>query len=166
MLVATTDRCPCGRAGTNGGCSCSDADLQWYKRRLTGPLLDRIDLIVDLQRPSPSPLTAPPLLDSLTAREQTRQARERQKRRLAGSDYTLNGEMVASTVHAHVRLDGAAQRMLDRAHRIGLLSARGSHRVLRVAQTIADLEHRDLVTRTDVSTALHLRDPSPPDDPA
>ena len=84
-------------------------------------------------------------------------ARERQRFRLGGCAARCNGEMDARLVRRHVRLDEAAERSLARAYAIGALSARGRHRVVRVAQTIADLEGHDRVTHADLLTALSLR---------
>ena len=91
------------------------------------------------------------MLDRVTA------ARERQRRRLAGTDASCNGEMDARTVRSLVRLDADAEGELAQAYGIGLLSARGRHRVLRVARTIGDLNGRDRVARDDVLLALSLR---------
>jgi magnesium chelatase family protein len=155
MLVAATNPCPCGFAGVGDRCECLEADLRRHRRRLSGPLLDRMDLLVNVERPTGSDLDAPPATDSATARERVAQARELQRHRFNG--VRCNGEMDAREVRRHVRLEPAAREALGRAYAVGTLSARGRHRIMRVARTIADLAHHDRVTHEDVLAALSLR---------
>lgn len=157
MLVAATNPCPCGFAGVGDRCSCGDADFRRHRRRLSGPLLDRMDLLVNVARPTEHELRAPPTTDSVRARARVADARERQQARLAGSAARCNGEMDSRLVGRHVVLELPAQDALAQAYEAGALSARGRHRVLRVARTIADLEHHDRVTQADLLTALGLR---------
>ena len=116
-----------------------------------------MDLLVTVQRPSDAELRAGPVTDSRAALARVTEARERQQRRLAGTGAACNGEMDAGTIQSRVRLDGRAQAALGDAYLAGMLSARGRHRVVRVAQTIADLEARDTVTDGDVLLALNFR---------
>jgi magnesium chelatase family protein len=157
MLVAATNPCPCGFAGVGDRCGCGEADLRRHRRKLSGPLLDRMDLLVTVTRPTEHELRAPPTIDSAGARERVVSARERQQARLAGTQTCCNGEMDVRLVGRHVRLDDAADRVLTRAYGSGALSARGRHRVLRVARTIADLEGSDEVGENHMLTALALR---------
>jgi magnesium chelatase family protein len=85
------------------------------------------------------------------------EARQRQRRRLQGTPARCNGDLDAGLARTLVRLEDDAKRELGRAYGVGLLSARGRHRVVRVARTIADLAGRELVSRDDVLTALSLR---------
>ena len=157
MLVAATNPCPCGFAGIGERCTCAEAELRRHQRRLSGPLLDRMDLLVDVRRPADADLRSPPRLRSAAALGDVVAARERQQRRLQGTGARCNGEMDVATVRRYVRLDRAAEAELGRAYAVGLLSARGRHRVIRVAQTIADLGSRDRVGQSDVLLALSLR---------
>ncbi len=157
MLVAATNPCPCGFAGVGDRCGCGEAELRRHRRRLSGPLLDRMDLLVAVERPTERELQAGPAADSAGARELVAEARARQRARLAGSSARCNGEMDGRQVRQYVKLDGDAERALARAYTMGALSARGRHRVLRVARTIADLRAHDSVTHRDVMTALSLR---------
>src|SRR5947209_2827253 len=152
MLVAATNPCPCGFAGVGDRCRCGEADLRRHRRRLSGPLLDRMDLLVNVERPTEQELRAPPATSSARACARVAEARGRQLARLEGSHARCNGEMDARLVRRTVRLEGAAQQALAKAYAMGALSARGRHRVLRVARTIADLEHRDRVRTEDVLT--------------
>jgi magnesium chelatase family protein len=157
MLVAATNPCPCGFAGVDGRCTCGESDLRRHRRRLSGPLLDRIDLLVDVRRVAEAELRGPPSRTSAQARDYVLQARERQRSRLLGTGASCNGEMDARLVRRHVRLEPAGEEALGQAYNAGALSARGRHRVLRVARTIADLDQHERVMRVDVLTALSLR---------
>ncbi|MBV9683166.1 MAG: ATP-binding protein, partial [Solirubrobacterales bacterium] len=157
MLVAATNPCPCGFAGVGDRCRCGEPDLRRHQRRLSGPLLDRMDLLINVERPSEEELRASPETSSGRARARVATARERQRRRLEATSATCNGEMDARIVRRYVRLEEPAERVLAQAYVVGALSARGRHRVVRVAQTIADLERHDRITQADVLTALSLR---------
>ncbi len=156
MLVAATNPCPCGYLGTER-CRCSEPELARHRRRLSGPLLDRIDLQVHVARPSAEELRGLAHCTSAGERERVIAARERQLRRLEGSRATCNAHMDAAQIRRLVRLDRDAERELWRDYDRGALSARGHQRVLRVARTVADLAGRDGVGRPDVLHALGLR---------
>ncbi len=155
MLVAATNPCPCGFAGVGDRCQCVDVDLRRHRRRLSGPLLDRMDLLVGVTRPTEQELRTAPVADSAAARDRVAEARERQRRRFGG--VRCNGEMDTREVRRHAALEPAASEALARAYAVGALSARGRHRILRVARTIADLAHHDRVTHEDLMAALSLR---------
>lgn len=157
MLVAATNPCPCGFAGEGDRCTCGEPDLRRHRRKLSGPLLDRMDLLVNVGRPTERELKAPPALSSAQAGERVALARERQRARLAGTGCRCNGEMDGRLVRRHVRLEDGAERTLGQAYSRGALSARGRLRVLRVARTIADLESSEDVSRAHLLTALGLR---------
>ena len=157
MLIAATNPCPCGFAGVGGRCACGEADLKRHQRKLSGPLLDRLDLLVDVRRIAAHELNGPPSITSAEARAVVIDARERQRSRFAGTGAGCNGEMDVRLARRHARLDDDAEAALSDAYQRGVLSARGRHRVLRVARTIADLEHHERVTRLDVLTALGMR---------
>jgi magnesium chelatase family protein len=156
MLLAATNPCPCGFAGEGERCRCSETELTRHRRRLSGPLLDRIDLLANLQR-DPRGLTATPFTSSPLAREKVLQARERQATRLRGDGVSLNSQMNLRLLQRHVRLEEKGEWMLSRARERGLLSARGEHRVLRVARSIADLDASDRVRERDLGAALAMR---------
>jgi magnesium chelatase family protein len=157
MLVAATNPCPCGFAGVEDRCTCGEADLRRHRRRLSGPLLDRMDLLVDVRRPDGDELRAPPRTSSAEVLFRVTEARERQRRRLGETAATCNGEMEARTAASVVRLDERADAELHHAYLHGWLSARGRHRVVRVARTIADLAGGERVGRDDILLALSLR---------
>jgi len=155
MLIAATNPCPCGYAGEGERCDCSEAELARHRRRLSGPLLDRIDLLVQLHRERD--LRAEAMTSSRRAREQVKLARERQAARLAGEGVAVNAAMDASMLRRHVVLDGRGEELLRRAAASVMLSARGQHRVLRVARTMADLHGSARVRAEDLGAALALR---------
>jgi magnesium chelatase family protein len=157
MLVAATNPCPCGYAGVDDRCTCSELELRRYQRRLSGPLLDRMDLLVSVERPDERELRGPATIDSATARACVGEARDRQLARLRGTAACCNGDLDAALVRARVRLEERALVALGAAYTAGTLSARGRHRVVRVAQTIADLGRHERVSEADVLLALNLR---------
>ncbi len=157
MLLAATNPCPCGYAGVDERCRCSETDLARHRRRLSGPLLDRIDLLAQLDPHAGPLLDAPILTSSAQARELVAGARERQAARLREHGVAVNAQMTAGMLRRHVALDEAGETMLSAAGEQGLLSARGQHRVLRVARTIADINGSANVRARDVGSALALR---------
>jgi magnesium chelatase family protein len=159
MLVAASNPCPCGYAGAADRCDCSEAQMARHRRRLSGPLLDRIDLLVGLERDLHGGLDGI-RTTSREARELVVRARERQAARLAGDGVRANAHMDAQMLSRHVRLESGAEEMMRRSGEAGLLSARGHHRILRVAQTIADLDASERIRPQDLGAALALRAPA------
>jgi magnesium chelatase family protein len=157
MLIGATNPCPCGYAGERERCRCSETDLARHRRRLSGPLLDRIDLLVSMERTAADHLGSKSLTNSSRAREMVIEARERQSARLAAEGILVNAQMDARMLRDHVKLAVGVEQMLIRTGERGVLSARGQHRALRVARTIADLAHSEKVTREHLGRALSLR---------
>ncbi|MHB1999899.1 MAG: YifB family Mg chelatase-like AAA ATPase [Solirubrobacteraceae bacterium] len=155
MLIAATNPCPCGYLGDDDRCRCSEADLHRHRTRLSGPLLDRIDLSVHLQRARVAPTGSGESSQAL--REQVLSARAIQARRLEGEAVSVNAELDARLLRNLARLDARAQELLDRACESGSLSARGSHRTVKVARTIADLEGKRKIGAQHLAHALALR---------
>ncbi len=156
MLVAATNPCPCGYAGDRERCGCSETDMARHRRKLSGPLLDRIDLQAKLENAGVEGLSAEPWTSSEKARERVVQARERQAHRQRG-ECVMNAHLDVSMLERDARLDERGQKMLRDAQEKGTLSARGQHRTLRVARTIADLNGCERVRMRDVGVALSLR---------
>jgi magnesium chelatase family protein len=156
-LVAATNPCPCGYLGEGDRCGCGEADLARHRRRLSGPLLDRIDLIAHLQRPSGRELSQAPATDSQQARERVVEARERQAARLRGEGVSVNAHMDARTLGRHLALSENGERILRGIQEQRTLSARGVHRLLRVARTAADLEGSGRTCERHLAVALSLR---------
>ncbi|MFL5843441.1 MAG: YifB family Mg chelatase-like AAA ATPase [Solirubrobacteraceae bacterium] len=156
VLAAATNPCPCGHGGTSR-CRCSDADHARHRRKLSGPLLDRIDLLVDVQRPSAADLHASAVTTSAAVQALVEEARQRQRHRLGDSAARCNADMTSTLVREHVALDDVAGQILRQAYDAGRLSARGHHRVLKVARTIADLAGEERVSAEHLRAALGWR---------
>jgi magnesium chelatase family protein len=157
-LVAATNPCPCGYLGEGERCRCSEADLARHRRRLSGPLLDRIDLLAHLRRPSRSELRAHTgAVSSAQARERVLHARERQAARLRTERVSVNAHMDARMLRLYLALSDSGERLLRELQERETLSARGVQRVLRVARTAADLEGSARTHARHLSTALTLR---------
>jgi magnesium chelatase family protein len=155
MLVAAANPCPCGLGEPD--CRCSAADLSRHRRRLSGPLLDRIDVVVSVERPSAAALRDQVAPASAVVRDQVIAARERQAHRFAGTGVTCNAEMTPRMLRDLARATPPATRRLYELHDRDGLSARGHARVLRLARTIADLRGADAVEADDVGLAAGLR---------
>jgi magnesium chelatase family protein len=153
MLVAATNPCPCGFAGERR-CRCTEADLLKHRRRLSGPLLDRIDLLLSVNRPTSTEINGGgDITSSAAARARVIEARDHQFRRTG----RCNAHLTSAELRDVARLDRAGQRLLTGAYEAGRISARGHHRILRVARTIADLSGHEQVLSQDVAHALGLR---------
>jgi magnesium chelatase family protein len=154
LLVAAMNPCPCGGGDVPGACRCSDPARARYARRLSGPLLDRFDLRVAVTRPTVEEL----LGDAVGERSAVVASRVREARLIATArGVRCNAELTAAALDQAVRLTASANRILEHKLRVGGLSARGMHRVLRVARTIADLEAADAVDDAHLCGALELR---------
>ena len=154
MLVAAMNPCPCGYLGhPKRGCVCTAAKLESYAGRLSGPLLDRLDLQVEVPSLSGEDLEGvQPSEPSAGVRDRVLAARARQRERGA-----LNAEMPARDVRPACALEPAAQALAREAVDRSGLSARGISRALRVARTIADLAGRERVDAVDLAEALQYR---------
>lgn len=159
QLVLAANPCPCGRAVGKGlTCTCSPLARRRYLARLSGPLLDRIDLQVEVRPPSRGSLT--PVGEegtSAAVAARVAAARARQRARLAGTPWRLNAEVPGTWLRERSGLVAGATAELDRALDRGALSLRGVDRVLRVAWTLADLDGRRAPATDDVGLALALR---------
>jgi magnesium chelatase family protein len=155
MLVGATNPCPCGWAGdAHHGCRCTPAVVDSYQRKLSGPLLDRIDLKVTVRRVAPTVLAAEPLGEpSAAVRERVVAARARQVARQG----CLNALLKPGRLRREAELDAAARRALERWAEQQGLSARGFHRAWRVARTVADLDGADRFEERHVLEALGYR---------
>jgi magnesium chelatase family protein len=163
-LVAAANPCPCGFAGDPlTDCRCPNDAPARYRARLSGPLLDRIDLRVRVPR-----LTKDELLGaadgeaSSTVRERVELARARQRDRYATLGATCNAQLPGPVARGHARLDPSATVMLERAVDRLALTGRGFDRAIKVARTIADLAGADTVSSSHVAEALSYRgEPDP-----
>lgn len=162
MLVAAMNPCPCGYLGDRDrGCTCPAHRVRQYGSRLSGPLLDRIDLRLEVPRVSPQDRRGGAHGEpSAVVRARVAGARERQLARLAGTGVYANAHMSARHLRRLCPLDGDATALLDRAYERLRLSARACDRVIKVAQTIADLEAAPTITSAHVAESLSYRNRS------
>ncbi len=158
-LAAAMNPCPCGYSGDPQRlCACTQDRIARYWSRISGPLVDRLDLHVEVPRLQAEQIMAAPQgEESATVRERVLEARARQGRRFQGSRTVCNGQLAGRDLREHCRLDGAGERILrDAIKRMGL-TARTYDRVLKVSRTLADLGGRDAVLADDLKEALQLR---------
>jgi magnesium chelatase family protein len=160
VLVAAMNPCPCGYFGDGDDrCTCDPSVVLRYRNRVSGPLLDRIDLHVPVGRvPFQELAGAEPKKESPKVRERVRSARVIQSHRFANdSGVNCNGQMGPGEIRRYCRAPPAVVRLLQGAlDRLGL-SARAYHRILKVARTVADLDDADEIGPTHVAEAVQFR---------
>jgi len=156
-LVAAANPCPCGYYGDpERKCSCANSQIRMYRRKLSGPLIDRIDLFINVPQLKYEKLVSPDEENcSVKIREGVKRARKIKKERF-GKDLT-NSEMEIPQIKKYCQIDLTAQGLLRNAVDSGKLSARGYHRVLKVARTIADLGNSEKILLDHLSEALMYR---------
>ncbi len=160
LMVLAANPCPCGRHGAaDGGCECQPSAVRRYRARLSGPLMDRVDLRITVE-----PVTRSELLrlhtgaePSAAVAERVKVARERAAARYTGTPWNTNSEVPGHELRTRWHVAPGALRQAEEDLERGLLTARGLDRVLRVAWTVADLAAHDRPTQSDVDWALELR---------
>ena len=160
LLVAAQNPCPCGHLTDNEReCVCSAGEIERYKRRVSGPILDRIDLHVDVPRITFDEFREPEHAaeSSETVRKRTVSARRRQAERFTDKVYGTNAEMPAKDVPGLCTTDEAGEKMLRAAHDTLKLSPRGVTRILKTARTIADLAESESIESAHIAEAIHYR---------
>jgi len=163
LLVAAMNPCPCGFLGDpRRVCSCDARERFRYARKLSGPLLDRIDLHVPMSAVSWADLASASTGESSRAiRLRVARARELASARGGNSSRSRNSELAASELERHCALDEKGRRVLEKAVERLHLSVRALHRALRVARTIADLADRERVEAAHLAEALSFRPSGP-----
>ena len=159
MLIGAMNPCPCGFHGSGcGRCVCSPTQVERYVGRMSGPLLDRIDIHIEVPSLAGERLTDDRRGESSTAiRERVLAARDRQTRRFAEAAIHVNAEMGPRELREHCAVDAPAEKLLRAAVRRLGLSARAYHRILRVARTIADHDGSDRVATMHIAEAVQYR---------
>jgi magnesium chelatase family protein len=158
MLVAACNPCPCAQPARD--CNCGEADRRRYQRRLSGPLLDRMDMVCQVAPPPAAALVGAGRGDierSSSIRARVVAARALQAARFAGTAVNCNADMDGRLSRVHAAVDAASTTRLEVSVDSGALSGRGHDRVLRLARTIADLDGREAVSPADVDEALGYR---------
>ena len=159
MMVSAMNPCPCGFYGDPvRECTCTPGAVSRYKRRISGPLLDRIDLFVEVPRIEYEKLVEPTDAEtSALIRTRAEQARGVQRTRFQGTKAIVNAEMGPVEVWEFCKVDDAAQGLLQAAMKQMHLSARGFHRVLKVSRTIADLAGAETIGVAHLAESLQYR---------
>jgi magnesium chelatase family protein len=162
ILIASMNPCPCGY-GKEKGCSCTDADIRWYKKRISGPIVDRIDIWVSVSKVEYDKLCSSSSQNenSETIRKRVEMARRIQKQRYINKNIknkSLNSEMNVSDIEKCISFDKDVKKFLtSSAERLGM-SGRAYHRTIKLSQTIADLDRSDIIKKDHVLEALQYRE--------
>jgi magnesium chelatase family protein len=161
VLAAAMNPCPCGSFNDpTRECRCSPAQIQRYVGKISGPLLDRIDIHIDVPAVKFRELrgeTAPETDSSATIRRRVINARERQRRRFTTEKIFSNAAMTPRMIRAYCQIDAHSEKMLENAMRRLGLSARAYDRILKVSRTIADLEGCEAISSNHISEAVGYR---------
>jgi len=158
-LVASMNPCPCGYYGDNGHrCHCSPQHIRQYQSRVSGPLLDRIDIHIEVPSVRYRDLTARKSGESsATIKRRIEKARAIQQRRFAAGKTICNARMNEAQIHAFCMIDDESHKLIEMAiDKLGL-SARAHTRILKVARTIADLDDSDFLTSSHIAEAIQYR---------
>jgi magnesium chelatase family protein len=158
-LIASQNPCPCGYAtDPDKDCSCSPIQVSRYQKKISGPLLDRIDLHIEVPRVEFEKLTTKELSEnSKSIRKRVEQARDIQTRRFKHSNCTTNSEMKNKDIKEFCKLDEQGTQILKQAVEQLHLSARSYHRILKLSRTIADISSSEKIEAHHVAEALQYR---------
>ncbi|MFZ5911596.1 MAG: YifB family Mg chelatase-like AAA ATPase [Chloroflexota bacterium] len=159
QLIAAMNPCPCGYYGdAQKPCTCAHTAVTKYQKRISGPMLDRIDIHIEVPRVDYEKLSSDRLGEtSASIRERVQAARERQGVRFQGTDVVCNSDMRVAEVRKFCKLDDAGDNLVRAAMSQLNLSARGYHRVLKLARTIADLAGSETIQSVHLAEALQYR---------
>jgi magnesium chelatase family protein len=160
MLVASMNPCPCGYYGSGRECKCSPPIIQRYVGKISGPLMDRIDIHIDVPAVNFKELRGkgvPPGDSSETIRARVIRAREIQLERLQRENVYSNSAMSPSQIRRFCALDADSENLLERAMLKQGLSARAHDRILKVSRTIADLDASENIQPQHISEAINYR---------
>lgn len=159
MLVAGMNPCPCGNLGSRRGeCRCTSAEIRRYQSRLSGPLLDRIDIQVEMDAVTLEEIeTAREQEDSQTVRRRVVRARQIQQERFAGLGYFCNAQLDQTGIERFCAMDESAKKLLHQAVERFHVSMRAYGRILKVARTVADLSGHGRILPQDVAQAIQYR---------
>lgn len=158
MLVAAMNPCPCGYFPDRNRCACTETEVRKYLSRISGPILDRIDVVTEAPRVDIRQLSADMRNEcSADIRRRVAGARERQRARYMGTGYRFNAELRPGDIREYCRLGTREQHMMEEIFTMMNLSARAYHKIIKVARTIADLDGKDDIGTEQISEAVCYR---------
>lgn len=158
ILVAAMNPCPCGYYGDlEKECRCAAFEISRYQKKVSGPLLDRIDIQINVPRMKIEELRTAKTGDSAVLRKKVVQARQIQTDRLSGQKVLTNSEMSSKLTEKLINLDQSAEDFIKSAFDKSLVSTRGYYRILKVARTIADLDNSEKVSEGHLAEAFNYR---------
>lgn len=158
MLVAAMNPCPCGFFPDRNKCNCSENEIKRYLNRISGPILDRIDVTIEAPRIDIKQLSANMKNESTKQiKERVMEARSRQERRYQNTRYRFNAELGAGDIKKYCTLGTREQELMEQVFQIMKLSARAYHKIIKVARTIADLDGSDQIQELHLSEAICYR---------
>lgn len=158
-LICATNPCPCGYYNDpQRECTCSPSQIAKYKRKLSGPLIDRIDLFINVPRIEFEKLTVPKTnQETKNAKERVKKARIIQSQRFKNEKILLNSQMQVPQIEKYCQIDESSKGILKNYVNSGKLSPRGFHKILKIARTLADLEENLKISTENVAEALMFR---------
>jgi magnesium chelatase family protein len=150
--------CPCGNFPNRNKCNCSPYEIKRYQGKISGPLMDRIDINMDVK-----PLNYEDIFEeqssesSAAIRARVEKAQEIQKKRYAGEGITFNSQLEGKMLKKYIKLSGECEEILRNTYKTTDLSARGVYRILRLARTVADLDGNADISASDLREAIFFR---------
>ena len=157
MLVAAMNPCPCGHYPDRNRCACNESQVRKYLSAISGPILDCIDICVEVSRMEMKDLELPGGESSATMRERIQRARKMQQERFEGAGITFNAQMGPEEIKRFCKLDDKERQFVERAFDALKLSARAYHKILKVARTIADLDGSERIGEIHLAQAIAYR---------
>ena len=157
MLVAAMNPCPCGHYPDRNRCACNESQVRKYLSAISGPILDRIDICVEVSRMEMKDLELSGGESSGAMRERIQRARQMQQERFEGLGITFNAQMGPEEIKQFCKLDDKERKFVEQAFDALKLSARAYHKILKVARTIADLDGSERIGEIHLAQAIAYR---------
>ena len=160
MLVAAMNPCPCGYYGSQSRtCRCTPQEIRRYLDKVSGPLLDRIDLQIEVDAVPVQEINASaPAETSAQVAERVAAARQIQQERYRKEPFFCNAQLANSAIRKHCRMTDEALSLLNAAIEAMHMSMRAYNRILKVSRTIADLDHAEMISAAHVAEAVQYRE--------
>lgn len=158
LLIASMNPCPCGYYPDMERCRCSEYDIKRYHKKISGPILDRLDIFAEVDRPALTALS-PAVSGKSSSQygEQIRAAQQLQRERLKKDNILYNSQISPARIEAHCPMDQAATEILEGAYQRQKLSLRSYHRLIRLSRTIADMEGKEKIEAKHMAEAFSYR---------